>query len=50
MKAKKCPVCGDEIKGDGIKVKVGGEEITVCCADCVKKAKENPTKYAGAAT
>ncbi len=50
MNTKKCPVCDDEINGDGIKVKVAGKEITVCCADCAKKAKENPTKYAGAAT
>ena len=50
MKTKKCTVCGDEIKGVGIKVKVGGEEVTVCCADCAKKVKENPTEYIGAAT
>ena len=49
MKTKKCPVCDWEIKDDGIKVKVGGKELIVCCDDCAKKAKENPAKYAGKA-
>ena len=49
MKTKKCPVCDWEIKEGGIKVKVGGSEITVCCDDCAKKAKASPAKYAGAA-
>jgi len=49
MKAKKCPVCDWEIKDGGIKVKVAGKEITVCCDDCAKKAKEEPAKYAGTA-
>ena len=48
MNAKKCPVCDWEIKDGGIKVKAGGKQITVCCDDCAKKAKENPSKYAGA--
>ncbi|MCI0665656.1 MAG: hypothetical protein L0220_31755 [Acidobacteria bacterium] len=43
--AKKCPVCDWEIKGDEVKVKVGGKEITVCCEDCAKKVEENPGKY-----
>ena len=47
MKTKKCPVCDWEIKDGGIKVKVAGKEITVCCDDCAKKAKESPAKYAG---
>jgi ribosome-binding protein aMBF1 (putative translation factor) len=42
--AKKCPVCDWEIKDDGIKVMVGGNEITVCCDDCAKKAEENSLK------
>jgi hypothetical protein len=46
MKTKKCPVCDWEIKDGGIKVKVGGKEITVCCDDCAKKAKASPAKYA----
>jgi len=49
MKAKKCPVCHWEIKEGGIKVKVGGQEITVCCNNCAQKAKKSPAKYAGAA-
>lgn len=49
MNSKKCPVCDWEIKDKGIKVKVGGKDITVCCDDCAKKAKENPAKYAGKA-
>jgi ribosome-binding protein aMBF1 (putative translation factor) len=47
MKTKKCPVCDWEIKDQGIKVKVGGKEITVCCDECATKAKKNPTQYAG---
>jgi ribosome-binding protein aMBF1 (putative translation factor) len=46
MTTKKCPVCDWEIKDGGIKVKVAGKEITVCCDDCAKKAKESPTKFA----
>ncbi len=49
MKAKKCPVCDWEIKDAGIKVKVGGKHIIVCCDDCAKKAAESPAKYAAAA-
>jgi ribosome-binding protein aMBF1 (putative translation factor) len=49
MQAKKCPVCDWEIKDGGIKVKVAGKEITVCCDECAKKAKKSPKKYAGAA-
>lgn len=49
MKTTKCPVCEWEIKDAGTKVKVGGKEITVCCDDCAKKAKEIPTKHAGKA-
>ena len=45
MKTKTCPVCDWEIKDGGIKVKVGDKEIVVCCDDCAKQAKENPTKY-----
>jgi hypothetical protein len=48
MKAKKCPVCDWEIKDGGIKVKVGGKEIIVCCDDCAKKAKEGSAKSGGA--
>jgi len=47
MKTQKCPVCDWDIKDGGIKVKVAGKEITVCCDECAKKAKENPGQYAG---
>ncbi len=48
MATKKCPVCDWEIKDSGVKVKVGGKEITVCCAECAKKAKEGAaTEAAG---
>jgi ribosome-binding protein aMBF1 (putative translation factor) len=46
MKTKKCPVCDWEINDGGIKVTVGGKELTVCCDDCAQKAKESPAKYA----
>jgi ribosome-binding protein aMBF1 (putative translation factor) len=49
MKAEKCPVCDWEIQDGGITVKVGGKEITVCCDDCAKKAKEDAAKYGGKA-
>lgn len=47
MKTKKCPVCDWEIKDEGIKVKVGGKEMTVCCDDCAKKTKEGAAKRSG---
>lgn len=49
MKTAQCPVCDWEIKDGGIKVKVAGKEITVCCDDCAKKAQENPKQSAEAA-
>ena len=49
MTTKKCPVCDWEIKDGGIKVKVAGKEIIVCCDDCAKKAREKPAQYAGGA-
>ena len=48
MKTTKCPVCDWEIKDGGIKVKVGGKEITVCCDDCAKTAQANAKKSAAA--
>lgn len=41
MKTTKCPVCQWEVKDGGIKVNVRGKEFTVCCDDCVRKAREN---------
>jgi ribosome-binding protein aMBF1 (putative translation factor) len=49
MKAEKCPVCDWEIKDGGIRVVVGGKEITICCDDCAQKAKEDPARYRGKA-
>ena len=46
---EKCPVCDWEIKDGGIKVKVAGKEITVCCDDCVKQAQASPEKVATSA-
>ena len=40
MATQKCPVCDWEVKGKGIKVRVGGKEITVCCDECATKALE----------
>ncbi|MBL8821740.1 MAG: hypothetical protein JNJ77_04060 [Planctomycetia bacterium] len=44
MQTKKCPVCDWEIKDGGIKVKVGGKEIVVCCDECAEKAKKDAGK------
>jgi ribosome-binding protein aMBF1 (putative translation factor) len=49
VKTIKCPVCDWEITDGGLAVEVGGKQITVCCDDCAKKAKESAAKYADAA-
>jgi ribosome-binding protein aMBF1 (putative translation factor) len=49
MDTTKCPVCDWDINDGGIKVKVGGKEITVCCDDCAKNAEADPAKYSSAA-
>jgi YHS domain-containing protein len=46
MQSKNCPVCGMEIKDGGVQAKLGGKEVTVCCAQCAKKAQQNPAQYA----
>ena len=48
MAAEKCPVCDWDMQDGGIKVKVAGKTLTVCCDECAKKAREDPAKYAGA--
>ena len=48
MNTSKCPVCDWAINDGGIKVTVGGKEITVCCDECAQKAKETPEQYAAA--
>jgi ribosome-binding protein aMBF1 (putative translation factor) len=40
-------VCDWDINDGGIKIGVGGKEITVCCDDCAKKVEEEPAKYPG---
>ena len=44
METNRCPVCGAEIKGRGVKARMGGKEVTVCCEDCANKAKMNAPK------
>jgi ribosome-binding protein aMBF1 (putative translation factor) len=46
MQAKTCPVCGKEIKGQGVQAKIGGKDVTVCCSHCAKEAQEHPAQYA----
>lgn len=46
---KSCPVCGAEIKSGGTKAMAGNKEVTVCCDQCAKAVKENPSKYASGA-
>jgi ribosome-binding protein aMBF1 (putative translation factor) len=48
MQAKKCPVCGWEIKDKGHAVKAGKKTVVVCCDDCVKEVEKNPSKFAAA--
>lgn len=38
MAIEKCPVCDWDMQDGGIKVKVAGKEITVCCDECAEKA------------
>jgi len=49
MTTTKCPVCDWEIKDGGIKVKVAGKEITVCCDECARQAQAAPEKHAAPA-
>jgi hypothetical protein len=49
MAIEKCPVCDWAINDGGIRVKVAGKEVTVCCDECVEKVKENPQQYAASA-
>lgn len=44
MKIEKCPVCDWDMKDGGIRVKVAGKEITVCCDDCAAKAIAGASK------
>lgn len=45
---KNCPVCGAEFRENaGVQVDAGGRSITVCCDQCAKTAKAEPSKYSG---
>ncbi len=41
---KKCPVCEWEIQDGGVVITVGGQRVTVCCAECAEKAKQGGVK------
>jgi len=46
---KTCPVSGDKLGEHGKSVKVtapDGTDVYLCCKDCVKDFKKDPTKYA----
>ena len=43
---KKCPVCDWEIKDGGQEVKIDGRTVLVCCEDCAKEVRTNPSKFA----
>jgi len=45
MAIEKCVVCGWDMKDGGIKVKVAGKEIMVCCDECAAKVKADPGAY-----
>jgi ribosome-binding protein aMBF1 (putative translation factor) len=45
MKIEKCPVCGWDMKEGGLKVKVAGKTLTVCCDECAAKVREAPGDY-----
>jgi len=40
-----CMVCRYEIKDSGTPVKIGPRIFIVCCDECEKKIRENPTKF-----
>jgi ribosome-binding protein aMBF1 (putative translation factor) len=42
---EKCPVCGYVLDSKAQPVKVGHHVILVCCQDCERKVRANPTKY-----
>lgn len=44
--AMKCPVCDEPVQGSGIRVKVLGKEVAVCCDSCARIIKANPERYA----
>ena len=47
LEQRVCPVSGEELgsMGKPIKVTVEGEDVFVCCKECVDTIKENPDEY-----
>ncbi len=43
--AKVCPVSGETISGEGVKLTYLGDEYVLCCKGCVKSFNKNPAKY-----
>lgn len=42
---KVCPVAGEKIEGQGVKLSYLGKEYTFCCEGCVEKFKKEPLNY-----
>ena len=43
--ARVCPVSGETISGEGVKLTYLGDEYVLCCKGCVKSFNKNPAKY-----
>jgi len=41
----KCVVSGDKIDGEGVRLVSNGQEVRLCCKDCVAEFNKNPSKY-----
>ncbi len=48
MNERTCPVCNEEIEGEGVTVDAGDREVTVCCNECARKLQESPASYVAA--
>lgn len=42
---KVCPVAGEKIEGQGVKLSYLGKEYTFCCEGCVAKFQKEPLDY-----
>ncbi len=42
---KVCPVAGEKIDGQGVKLSYLGKEYTFCCEGCAEKFKKEPLDY-----
>jgi hypothetical protein len=47
MENAKCPVCGWEIKENGLEVKVKDKTFIVCCDECAQELKAPSKKTSG---